>query len=199
MARVTKETAAAHRQAIVDAAGRLFRQKGVDGVGVAEIGKAAGLTHGALYSGFASKEELTVSALKAGARARRQLAARELGANPSPAAIVKRYVSKSQRDNRVECCPLLASASEAGRQGTPYREAFTEVFLEWAKSLQSAMNPGDGDAESGRALVVAASMIGVVAVARALEGQASDRLLSAARRHLAELAAAHEPRVSGQT
>jgi TetR/AcrR family transcriptional regulator, transcriptional repressor for nem operon len=194
LARVTKETAAAHREALIEAAGRLFREKGVDGVGVAQISKAAGLTHGALYSGFSSKEELTVSALKAGARARRQLAARELGANPSPSAIVKRYVSKAQRDDRVECCPLLASASEAARQGTAYREAFTEVFLEWAKSLEAAMDHGDGeDAESDRARVVVASMIGVVAVARALEGKASDRLLGAARRHLAALASPDAP------
>jgi TetR/AcrR family transcriptional repressor of nem operon len=188
VARVTKETAAAHRAALADAAGRLFRQKGVDGVGVAEISRAAGLTHGALYSAFASKDELAVSALKVGARARRQLAAEELGSSPSPAAIVKRYVSRRQRDNRVECCPLLASASEAARQGTAYREAFTEVFIEWAKSLESAMSPAGSNEQAGRALVVAASMIGVVAVARALEGKASDRLLSAARLHLSQLA-----------
>jgi TetR/AcrR family transcriptional regulator, transcriptional repressor for nem operon len=186
--RVSKQAAAAHREALLQAAGRLFREKGVDGVGVAEISKAAGLTHGALYSGFASKEELTVSALREGARARRQLATRELGARPSPAQIVRRYVSKRQRDNRVDCCPLLASASEGGRQGEGYREAFTEVFLEWAGCLQAAMGPDGGSEASGRALVAAASMIGVVAVARALEEGASDRLLAAARRHLSDLA-----------
>jgi hypothetical protein len=64
------------------------------------------------------------------------------------------------------------------------------------KSLESAMDHGGG-VETGRALVVAASMIGVVAVALALEGKAPDRLLSAARRHLAELASPDEPARSG--
>src|SRR5687768_14918347 len=60
--KVTKEQAAAHRAAIVAAAGRLFRERGFDGVGVAEITRAAGLTHGGFYGHFASKDALAAEA-----------------------------------------------------------------------------------------------------------------------------------------
>src|SRR3979409_283203 len=60
--KVTKEKAAENRAALVQAAGRLFRERGIDGVGVAEISKKAGLTHGALYAQFPSKEALAAEA-----------------------------------------------------------------------------------------------------------------------------------------
>ena len=60
--KVSKEQAAQHRAAIVEAAARLFRERGLDGVGVAEITRAAGLTHGGFYGHFASKEALAQEA-----------------------------------------------------------------------------------------------------------------------------------------
>ena len=54
--KVTKAKAAENRAALVQAAGSLFRERGIDGVGVAEISKKAGLTHGALYAQFPSKQ-----------------------------------------------------------------------------------------------------------------------------------------------
>src|SRR6202023_4155843 len=63
--KVTKEKAAENRAALVQAAGRLFRERGIDGVGVAEISKKAGLTHGALYAQFPSKEALAAEAFAA--------------------------------------------------------------------------------------------------------------------------------------
>ena len=59
--KVTKEKATENRAALVHAAGRLFRERGIDGVGVAEISKKAGLTHGALYAQFPSKEALAAA------------------------------------------------------------------------------------------------------------------------------------------
>jgi TetR/AcrR family transcriptional regulator, transcriptional repressor for nem operon len=60
--RVSRERAAENRDRIVDAAGRLFRERGLDGIGVANLMKAAGLTHGGFYGHFASKEDLEVQA-----------------------------------------------------------------------------------------------------------------------------------------
>jgi len=61
--KISKEKAAENRQALIQAASRLFKEKGIDGVGVAEISKAAGLTHGALYAHFSSKDELAAEAM----------------------------------------------------------------------------------------------------------------------------------------
>ena len=60
--KVTKEQSELNRQALLDAAARLFKQHGIDGVGVADICKAAGLTHGALYKHFADKQDLAAQA-----------------------------------------------------------------------------------------------------------------------------------------
>src|SRR6202795_3270937 len=65
--KVTKEKATENRAALVQAAGRLFRERGIDGVGVAEISKKAGLTHGALYAQFPSKEALAAEAFASSA------------------------------------------------------------------------------------------------------------------------------------
>ena len=62
--RITKETAAANRERVLEAAARLFREKGVDGIAVADLMKAAGLTHGGFYNHFESKEELAAAAFK---------------------------------------------------------------------------------------------------------------------------------------
>src|SRR5271167_5277992 len=64
--KVTKEKSAENRAALIETAGRLFRERGIDGVGVAEISKKAGLTHGALYAQFPSKEALAAEAFTSG-------------------------------------------------------------------------------------------------------------------------------------
>src|SRR5882724_11130591 len=64
--RVSREAAARHRRTIVETAGRLFRERGLDGVGLAELMKEAGFTHGGFYNHFASKEALAAEACAAG-------------------------------------------------------------------------------------------------------------------------------------
>lgn len=188
MARVTREAAEAHKRSLVEAAGRLFREKGVDGVGVAEIGKAAGLTHGAIYSGFASKDELATAALKAGREASKARLEKALGAEPDLKALLAHYVSKRQRDDFVDCCPLLASASEAARQDDDYRQTFADIFADFTAVVQAAMARQGTRSTRTDAMVVAAGMIGAVAVARSLDDKDSEALLAAARKRLADLA-----------
>src|SRR5258708_29084227 len=62
--KVSKETSARHREALLAAASRLFREQGFDKVGIAEIAAAADLTHGAFYTHFASKEDLCAAAVE---------------------------------------------------------------------------------------------------------------------------------------
>ena len=188
MVRVSRETADTHKRELADAAGRLFRERGLGGVGVAEIGRAAGLTHGAIYSSFASKGELAMAALKAGREASRNRTMKAVGANPDVKTILAHYVSKRQRDDRINCCPMVASASEAARQDSGYRSAFAEIFFELASTVEAAIERRGASDARRRALAVAAGMIGAVAVARALDGRAADELLDAARTSLTELA-----------
>lgn len=185
MAKVTKETAESHRRALAETAGRLFREKGLDRVGVAEISREAGLTHGAIYSGFASKHDLAVAALKAGREQSRRRLESAAGPAPDLVTLLRYYVSGRQRDDWTACCPMIASASEAARQDGEYRKAFGVMFLDFTGTIQAALErQGTPDARS-KALAVAAGMIGAVAVARTLDEAMSDELLAAARETLA--------------
>ncbi|CAG9193613.1 TetR family transcriptional regulator [Paraburkholderia caribensis] len=188
MTRVTKEAAEANKRGLVDAAARLFREKGLDGVGVAEIARSAGLTHGAIYSGFAGKSDLAVAALRRGREAGAERRTKALGNEPDVNALLMHYVSKRQRDDRINCCPLLASASEGARQDSIYRKEFSETFRELVSALQAAMEREDTKDAHRKALAVAAGMIGAVAMARALDRQLSDELLEAARASFVEFA-----------
>src|ERR1700736_5262452 len=81
--KVTKEKDAENRAALVQAAGSLFRERGIDGVGVAEISKQAGLTHGALYAQFPSKEALAAEALASAFKGGLEQITAELNGRPA--------------------------------------------------------------------------------------------------------------------
>ncbi len=192
MVKVTRDQVIANREALVDAAGQLFRLHGIDGVGVADLCKAAGLTHGALYSQFGSKDELAVEAFAQGQSASRKRMTAVIGEAPDPAPLIDFYVSARQRDNLSNCCPMLASASEAARQGKAFKASYASAFEQLSGVVQAALDKGNAAEEENLGLVVAASMIGVVAVARALKAQdaaASDALIEAARAAFKRLAA----------
>src|SRR6185369_2175394 len=111
--KITKEKAAENRQLLVETAARLFREKGIDGVGVAEISKAAGLTHGALYAHFSSKDELAAEAMGYNAQKARE---RLYDSARSLEQVMDSYMSASQRDNLSGGCAMAAAASEVARR-----------------------------------------------------------------------------------
>src|SRR6185436_4279775 len=114
--RVTREQAAANREKILDVAGTLFRQHGFDGIGVADIMKHAGLTHGGFYGHFASKDDLAA-----------EITTRVLGrpgwaerltrsATPMFSDVVRSYLSARHRDDAGRGCLFAALASDVVRQ-----------------------------------------------------------------------------------
>jgi TetR/AcrR family transcriptional repressor of nem operon len=106
--RVSREQMTENRRTILDAAGRLFRERGFDSVTVAEVMQAAGLTHGGFYGYFTSKDDLIAGAL-----------ADVLARRPEPsgnlAAYAAGYLSLTHRDNRAGGCPTAALAAETTR------------------------------------------------------------------------------------
>src|SRR5580692_3416955 len=108
--KVTKEKATENRAALVKAAGRLFRERGIDGVGVAEISKQAGLTHGALYAQFPSKEALAAEAFAAASQEGwSQIKADRNGRPATLTDFLDHYMSFEHRDNLATSCPMSAS------------------------------------------------------------------------------------------
>jgi TetR/AcrR family transcriptional repressor of nem operon len=190
--RISKEKAAENRAALIRAASKLFRTHGIDGVGVAEISKEAGLTHGALYAHFKSKEELALEALSYGFdQTALRMYATTVGGMPDLGAYLDGYLSPDAREDYAARCPMSASASEIGRQDKAISLRFTEGYMVMVRAFerQIADNQPGSDALA-RAMVVVATMIGSVAIARGTakgNPQLSDQVLKATRRLLDDM------------
>ena len=190
--KVTKEKAAANRQALVRAASKLFRQHGIDGVGVADIGKEAELTHGALYAQFDSKEALAAEALADGlARTHSRMMASGKDGEPTISDYLDFYISKRHRDGLATGCALAASGSEIARQGKSVSRSFAEGFDRMARMLEKALQKTPLRATPReRALTIAAAQVGAMIVSRGVakaDPSLSEEILSASRRVLGEI------------
>lgn len=169
--KVSKAQAAEHRAGIVDAAARLYREKGLEGVGVAEITRDAGLTHGGLYRHFASKDALAREAcLRAFEWTITPLDGLEQDAHASSMeklqAMVDSYLSTSHRDHPGEGCPAAALATDAARAGPEMSEVFAQGV---ERNIQRFMRVLEGEPAQKRAQTIAllSSMVGALALARA--------------------------------
>lgn len=199
--RITKEKAAENRSALVQAAGRLFQERGIDGVGVAEIAKEAGLTHGALYAHFPSKEALASEALAHGLQRGYAWMTKLKGGAPTVADYLDAYLSAQQRDNLAGGCAMAASASEIARQDETTSARFAEGFEQLAGAIEAGLGETGSQADRRqRALAIVAAMVGGVAVARATaksRPDLSDDILVAVRQILGEVGGA-SPAATGK-
>jgi TetR/AcrR family transcriptional repressor of nem operon len=169
--RVSKEQAAQNRERIVEVAAKLFRERGFDGIGVADLMKSAGLTHGGFYGHFASKEDLmaqaSARALEDSLTTLHQVA--ERGGDNSLSAVASAYLSPAHRDRPGDGCALAALGAEATRHGSPVRSAFTRGVRS-ALDLLTPLMPGTSKrTRRERALATYASMIGALVLARAVD------------------------------
>jgi TetR/AcrR family transcriptional repressor of nem operon len=196
--RVSREKAAEHRDRIIDAAGALFRAKGFGGIGVADIMKAADLTHGGFYGHFASKDDLVGEAsrrIMARAAANWTKLVEAAPDNPY-AALLEHYLSPRHRDDPGRGCAFAALGNDAARSGKIVRKAFAEGLAPLidilaqsipGKSIAGKSTPSKSKAARRRKAVAAmATLVGALTLARAVEGTPlSDEMLEAAHRELA--------------
>ena len=162
-----------------------LRAKGPDGLSVAEVMKAAGLTHGGFYAHFKSKDAFLAETLtETFAGMGRLWQRRTEGLDPRAAldAYVDQYVSPLHRDHRATGCPVVALSSDLPRQSPAFRRAFDAGVERMTAALAARMDrAGLQDAEA-RAPAVLAAMVGAVTLARTLSDTTrSDALLDAAR------------------
>ena len=169
-----KETAARHER-IVKEASRLFRERGFENVTVAEVMKAAGLTHGAFYAHFDSKDELQAAAVAYGIKVsheRLQLSTSKKGKE----SYTDRYLSRRHRDNPGDGCTMAALAQEVARS-TPELKAAFEQGLENILSAKGA--------DRKEAIFWTAAIMGGVVLARAVQDpRLSDEILGSVRQKL---------------
>ncbi len=186
--RVTREQVQENRRRILEAAGRLFREKGFAAVTVAEVMEAAGLTHGGFYGHFASKEDLAAQALaQALTPTPREPGTAPGGKAQDLAGFVASYLSAPHRDRPGSGCALAALGSEAARQPPPVRRAFTEGVEARLARMQEAMQGAFPEGDRAAALAALSHLVGALVLARAVDDPAlSDEILAAGRGALTE-------------
>ncbi|MDN5537161.1 TetR/AcrR family transcriptional regulator [Comamonas sp.] len=191
--KVSKAQAAENREGIVDAAARLYREKGLDGVGVAEITRDAGLTHGGLYRHFESKDALAREAcLRAFEWTITPLDGLKYSeADGAPAtrlrALVHGYLSATHRDHPGEGCPAAALAADAARAGPEMSEVFAQGVERNIQRFMSVLQ-GDDAAKRTQTIVTLSSMVGALVLARATAAgnpALSEEILATLREQLA--------------
>src|SRR5829696_7138725 len=114
--RYGKDQKQATRRRIVEAAGRRFKQDGIDGAGVAAVMSDAGLTNGAFYAHFASKEDLVANVLADQLRAQRQSFDTQPPDQGALEAFIRAYLSPQHRDESADGCPSAALLDEIARR-----------------------------------------------------------------------------------
>ena len=193
MVKVSGKKVAEHRAALVDTAKRLLQERGFDGAGVVDISREAGLTQGALYGQFGSKDVLAAEAVRKafadGAAAWRAL--HETAPDPL-AAYLDAYLSEIHLTDVGSGCILAACLSEVRRQDQAIGAAFTDGFAAMAELMQQAM-PGAAapDDARRRALAVLSGLVGSVALARAVaptDPVLAREIIAAARDELQQMA-----------
>jgi TetR/AcrR family transcriptional repressor of nem operon len=188
--RVSREKAAENRERIIDAAGSLFRAEGFAGIGVADIMKAAELTHGGFYGHFASKDDLAAQASR---RSLARAAAKwERIAAGSPkdayAALLTNYLTRAHRDDPARGCALASLSSDAARGGKDVRAVFAEGLRPFLDILVKAIPGRSKAARRRKAIATMAALVGAVTLARAVgDPRLSDEILKAVHRALLEV------------
>jgi len=179
--RVSKEKAAENRRQIVDAAARLFRERGIGATGVDSITREAGLTHGAVYSQFGSKEAITIDSIRLTLRGSRRAWLRAAAKKGEVLrTIVESYLSAKHRDSPGTGCVVAALGGDIARQPRRVRDAFTEEFKQALEFLAEVVASDDSSITGDDMLAAFASMAGALMLARAVTDPAlSDRILKA--------------------
>ena len=154
--RVSRSQAAENRQTVINVASRLFREHGFDGIGLKDLMKGAGLTQGAFYKQFASKEDLAAQASKRALESASSRWSAAATANPKDplGAVIAFYLSSEHREEMMDGCPIVALGSDAARQGTDVKASFEAGIKAHLEVLGRVVAETDGKEPQGTAMAV---------------------------------------------
>jgi len=162
------------RRHILDVASSQFRESGIAAVGLAGIMAEAGLTNGAFYTHFASKEDLVRAVLLDALERREQRHKDNLENGVALETVIRDYLSPKHRDRAATGCPTAALVSEIARHPKATREAFTGKMSDILALMAAQMPEGTPAERRRRAIAAYATMVGALQLSRAV----SDRQLS---------------------
>ncbi|MFJ3441241.1 TetR/AcrR family transcriptional regulator [Streptomyces sp. NPDC086081] len=196
MPRITREDKARNRQNIVEAAGRMFRAQGIDAVGIAELMKEAGLTHGGFYNHFASKDDLAAEVCSASFEASLGVLEQAVAQGDDPAGsplrrVVDDYLSVAHRDAPDGGCPSASLVTDAGRHNDTIQSSYaagvegylTGFAAELAREQDEEIAP---DQARERAVLLLSTLVGAMVLARAVrhvQPDLSEEILRTCRAH----------------
>jgi TetR/AcrR family transcriptional regulator, transcriptional repressor for nem operon len=168
--RVNRIQAEKNRQTVIDVASRLFREHGFDGIGLKDLMKGAGLTQGAFYKQFGSKDDLAAQASKRAleSASRRWSAAAEANPKDPLGAVIAFYLSMGHREERMDGCPVVALGSDAARQSVDVKTSFEAGIRKYLELLGSWVGDAEGEESSGKAMAILSTMVGAVVLSRAV-------------------------------
>ena len=168
--RVSRVQAAANREAVITVASRLFREHGFDGIGLKDLMKGAGLTQGAFYKQFASKDDLAAQASRRAMESAADRWSAAAAADPrNPLGeVIAFYLSMGHHAERLDGCPVVALGSDAARQGADVKASFEAGIREYLEMLDSWVGEADGEEPGGKAMAILSTMVGAVLLSRAV-------------------------------
>ncbi len=179
MARYGNEHKQATRRRIIETSGRRFKRDGIDSSGIATLMADAGLTNGAFYAHFASKDDLVATAVADQLREQRERFSALAPGRAGVEQYVREYLSIQHRDHPGEGCPSAALLEEIGRCAGAVKQAYTDGLLAVIDDIGARLAPDNPQSARVQTLSVFAMMIGTLQLSRALaDRQVADAVLA---------------------
>jgi TetR/AcrR family transcriptional repressor of nem operon len=197
--RVSRVQAAENRQTVINVAGRLFRERGFDGIGLKDLMEGAGLTQGAFYKQFASKDDLAAQASRRAleSASRRWSAAAAENPKDPLGAVIAFYLSEGHREEKMDGCPIVALGSDAARQGVDVKASFEAGIKAHLEVLGPMVAEMDGKTPKRRAkskaMAILSTMVGALTLSRVVNDRdLAQAFLDAAAKQVREAVAARK-------
>ncbi len=190
--RVSRTQAAENRETVINVASRLFRERGFDGIGLKDLMRGAGLTQGAFYKQFASKDDLAAQASKRAMESATHRWSAATAAKPEDpfGAVIAFYLSMGHRGERMDGCPVVALGSDAARQGADVKASFEAGIREYLEMLGPWVDEAEGKEPGAKAMAILSTMVGAMVLSRAVNNeQLSKQFLQAAAKSVMGLSA----------
>jgi len=168
VARYSKEHKDATRRRIIEAAGQRLKRDGIDGSGVSTLMADAGLTNGAFYAHFASKDDLVATAVADQLHQQLERYRNAPLGREGVERLVREYLSVRHRDDVEHGCPSAALLDELGRCNAATKQAYTDGVLGLADEIAARLAPADPPSARGQVLSLFALLIGTLQLSRAL-------------------------------
>ncbi|NMM46474.1 TetR/AcrR family transcriptional regulator [Rhodospirillaceae bacterium KN72] len=171
--RVSRDQAAENRQNVIDVASRLFRERGFDGIGIKDLMAGAGMTQGAFYKQFQSKEDLAAQASKRALEDAVNRWSRAITENPDDpigviSAIVEFYLSPEHLGEKMNGCPMVALGADAARQGSDVKASFESGINVHLDILENLIAETGDEKPRDTAMAILSMMIGAMTLSRAV-------------------------------